>query len=78
MCHDFMRSLVKSLRHRASVTATNSNGLSCSLRQKRGLHGCLKAVTSGLVLTTCLHNLGSIIFSMDYHEMPKEAIELSG
>lgn len=78
MCHDFMSSPVKSLRIGPSVTLTNSNGLLRSLRQKRGLLGCRIAVTSGLVLTTCLHNLGSTIFSVDYGEMPKEAIELSG
>ena len=75
MCHDFMSSLVKSLRIGPSVTATNSNGVLRSLRQELGL---LEAITSGLVSTTRLHNLGSVIFSVDCDEMPKEAIELSG
>ena len=78
MCHDFMSSPVKSLRIGPSVTTTNSNGILHLLRQERGPLRCLEAITSGLVLTTRLHNFGSIIFSVDYDEMLKETIELSG
>jgi hypothetical protein len=48
----FMSSLGKSLRIGRSDTSTNSNGLVCSLRQERGLLGCLEAITSALVLAT--------------------------
>lgn len=66
------------LRIGPSVTASEFHGLLRSLRQERGLLGCLEPITSGLVSTTRLHNLGSVIFSVGCDEMPKEAIELSG